>query len=239
MQLEVNQEYAIDGTTEPDLFRNVAEAYRELGQQGLISGRSGNVSLRVGDRMLITATGTSWDSVTPHSIVSMGLDGRSCTPGRPSCEWQMHAEIYRRKPEAVAIAHTHSDACIALSSLRRAIPAFHYMVAAFGGSDVPCTPYAPFGTHELACSAADALAGRTACLLANHGAVCHSSSLSGTVLAALALETLARQYVMALQAGEPILLTGAEISAAGKRLTSHALLANACSAGPRTNGVCP
>lgn len=188
--------------------------------------------------MLITATGTSWDSVSPNSIVSIDLDGRTRTSGRPSCEWQMHAEIYRRKPEAVASAHTHSDACIVLSSLRRAIPPFHYMVAAFGGIDVLCAPYAPFGTNELASAAVCAMEDRTACLLANHGMVCHSSSLSGTVLAAVTLETLARQYLMALQAGQPILLTDPEMLEARKRLTSYFYSAAACSAGPGTKRAC-
>lgn len=238
MELKANQGYATEEATYHDLRRTVAETYWELGRQGLISGRSGNVSSRIGDMMLITATGTSWDSVTPSSIVVMDLDGRTHTSGTPSCEWQMHAEIYRRKPEAIAIAHTHSDACIALSSLRRAIPPFHYMVAAFGGIDVPCAPYAPFGTHELAAAAVCALADRTACLLANHGMVCHSSSLPETVLAALTLEALARQYLMALQAGEPILLTGPEILEARTRLASYFYSATRCTAGPGRNRAC-
>jgi L-fuculose-phosphate aldolase len=175
----------------------------------------------VGDRILITPTGARWDLITAESVVNMSFDGRSGTVGIPSCEWQMHVEIYRRKPEASAIVHTHSDACVALSSLRRPIPAFHYMVAAFGGNDVPCASYAPFGTQELACAAAAALDARSACLLANHGMVCHGASLSGAVLAAIAVETLARQYLMALQAGEPVLLTNSEVAVVRERLRSY------------------
>jgi L-fuculose-phosphate aldolase len=221
MHREMDLEFAIDGTAEPDLRCSIAEAYRELGRHGLNSGSSGNISCRVEERILITATGTRWNSITADSVVSMSLDGQFRNMATPSCEWQMHVEIYRRRPEALAIVHTHSDACVALSCLRRPIPAFHYMVAAFGGSDVPCTPYAPFGSQQLACAAAGELAGRTACLLANHGMVCHSTSLSGAVFTAVALETLARQYLMALQAGDPVLLTSAEVSAAGEQLRSY------------------
>ena len=86
----------------------------------------------------------------------------------------MHAAIYLAYPSAQCIVHTHSDACTALACLNEALPPFHYMVANFGGDDVRCAPYVTFGTPELARLAVAALAGRTACLLANHGMIVHA-----------------------------------------------------------------
>jgi L-fuculose-phosphate aldolase len=101
------------------------------------------------------------------------------------------------------VVHAHPDACVALSCQRRVIPAFHYMIASFGGSNVPCSSYAPFGSTELAFAAVSALEGRNACLLANHGMICHAKSLSEGLANALKLEALARQYILSLRIGRP------------------------------------
>jgi L-fuculose-phosphate aldolase len=212
---------ARDLLNEAEMCRHVSDAYKELGLRGLNHGSSGNLSCRVGDKVFMTATHANCESITPAGVVMMDSEGELQGPGIPSCEWQMHIEIYRHKPEAMAVVHTHSDACIALSCLRRPIPAFHYMVAAFGGNDIPCASYAPFGSRELACCASAALRERTACLLANHGMICHSETLAGAVSAAIELEILAKQYLMALQAGNPVILTDSEVSALHQRLSLY------------------
>lgn len=190
----------------------VAAAYIALGERGLNFGAAGNVSRRGDQGMLITPTGARADSLTPDKIVSCALDGAVDGPGRPSSEWEMHAEIYRVFPAAQAVVHTHSDACVALSALRRSLPPFHYMIAAFGGHDVRCAGYATFGTSALAHAAVAALDGRKACLLANHGMICHGATLEAAVGLAERLEVLSRQYLLALNVGTPALLTDAEMA---------------------------
>ena len=106
----------------------------------------------------------------------MTLAGDVKGDATPSSEWAMHAAIYLAYPAAQCVVHTHADACTALACLNEALPAFHYMVANFGGDDVRCAPYVTFGTPELARLAVAALTGRTACLLANHGMIVHAST---------------------------------------------------------------
>lgn len=199
----------------------VCEGYRDLERLGLSSGSAGNVSVRCGAGMLISPTGATAASVTPQGFVAMTLDGETTSPGKPSSEWAMHAEIYRRAPAAEAVVHAHPDACVALSCHRRAIPAFHYMIASFGGDDVPCAAYAPLGTHELALAAAAVLHDRNACLLANHGMICHAETLAEALANALKLEVLARQYILSLQIGPPVLLTAAEMDVVRERYRSY------------------
>jgi L-fuculose-phosphate aldolase len=195
----------------------IVQAYRELSRRGLNSGSSGNVSCRLDGKILITPTGAEGESIHEDMLVLIDSAGQTLSAGMPSSEWPMHLEIYNRKPQATAIAHTHSDACVALSCLRRSIPSFHYMIACFGGNDVPCATYAPFGSPELAQAAAEALSNRTACLLANHGMVCYGSTLESVVAAAITLETLARQYLLTIQAGGPVLLNEEEMSTVRER----------------------
>lgn len=202
---------------EAALRETLAETYCSIERLGLSICRSGNVSVRFEDRMLITPAGADGSTIKPEAVVEATFDGRVREGGRPSSEWSMHAEIYRAFPEAGAVVHAHADACVALSCCRRDIPAFHYMIASFGGNDIRCADYALFGTPELARAAVRALAGRKACLLANHGMICHGRTPQDALAGALKLEMLARQYCLSLTLGEPVLLSREEMAAAHRR----------------------
>ena len=171
--------------------------------------------------MIITPTGASTDDITNDLLVDLSFIGEVRGAGVPSSEWAMHAAIYQAFPEAGAVVHSHADACTALACLREPMPAFHYMVASFGGDDVRCAPYTTFGTTDLATLAVTALRDRTACLLGNHGMICHGGDLKAALATALRLETLARQYLLARSAGTPKLLTAMEMAAARQRYRSY------------------
>ncbi len=194
------------------LAQSVIETALHMSTSGLSAGRSGNVSVRDGERVLITPTGMAYEDLEPNDIVSMALDG-SVPPGsrRPSSEWHFHAAIYAARPDISAIVHTHSNAATALACLGEGIPAFHYMVAAAGGIDIRCAPYATFGTEELAKAAVDALKDRKACLLAHHGVIACGASLPKAYDLAVEVETLAEQYARARSLGTVEILDEAEM----------------------------
>jgi L-fuculose-phosphate aldolase len=194
-----------------------------MNASGLNQGTSGNISVRSGKGMLITPSSTPYDTMTPAMIATMPLDGEEAWEGplKPSSEWRFHRDILRHRPEVGAIVHTHSVNATALSMTRRPIPPCHYMIAAFGGDDVRIATYATFGTAELSANALVALTGRTACLLANHGMITLGRDLEQAMWRAVELETLARQYILALQAGGPVLLSAAEIEAARAKFAGY------------------
>lgn len=212
---------AVPPSEEAALRQRLSDSYRQLAELGLNSGSAGNISCRFGTNALISPTGAGAQTMAADALVAISLHGEALGPGIPSSEWSMHTEIYRCYPHAQAIVHTHSDACVALACQRRAIPAFHYMVAGFGGDDVPCADYATFGTEALAHAAAQALSGRTACLLANHGMICHGPTIEKAVANAVKLETLARQFWMSLQVGPPVLLSSDEMALVRERYASY------------------
>ena len=203
------------------LREQVAEVYRELTRLGINAGSAGNVSARTQSGMVITRSGASAETISADGVVAMSLDGMAEGAIVPSSEWHMHAAIYRGNKRAGAIVHTHADACTALACLHEPLPAFHYMVLSFGGSDVRCAPYATFGTPELAELAAQAIQGRSACLLANHGMIVHGPDLQAALRSAILLETLCRQYLLARSAGAPRLLTPADMKAARERFKNY------------------
>ena len=199
----------------------VAFIYRELARLGLNVASTGNVSARTPDGMTITPSGASAETVSAGGLVAMTLDGAAEPDANPSSEWHMHAAIYLAEQRAGAIVHTHSDACTALASLNQPLPAFHYMIASFGGDDVRCAPYVTFGTPELAECAVAAIAGRSACLLANHGMIVHAATPPAALRQAVLLEALARQYLLARAAGTPRILTRDEMWAAHERFKTY------------------
>jgi len=110
------------------------------------------------------------------------------------------------------VIHVHSTFATALSCLRKDIPAFHYMVAVAGGMDIRCSNYALFGTQDLSDTMMMALKDRRACLLGTHGMICFHDNLNKTLWLAVEVETLAKQYWHACQAGDPVLLSAAQMS---------------------------
>jgi len=207
-------------TREYALRAGVVETARRMSASGLSHGRSGNVSARHGDGMLITPSGAAYDTLTPEDIVYMDANG---TPsgGKPSSEWRFHLAAYQARPQARAVVHCHSHAATALACAHRPIPAFHYMVAVAGGTDIPLVPYATFGTPELAAHVAEALTTRKACLMANHGQIAAESSLEAALELAGEVETLAAQYLEVLNIGEVYLLDDAQMTEVLEKFKSY------------------
>lgn len=208
-------------SSQEDMRNDLCRTYVEMGTSGLIFLAAGNVSARGGSGMLISPAGASVASITPEAFVDCDLEGRANDGKKPSSEWAMHSAIYKAFPHAHAVVHTHSNYCVAMASTGSSLPAFHYMVASFGGDDVRCTPYVLWATSDLANLAIEALQGRTACLLGNHGMISHGKSLKAAFNAALRLETLCMQYVLARQAGDVKVLTAEQMVAANERYASY------------------
>jgi len=191
----------------------VLAACRELTRRGLTHGTSGNVSVRCDEqRFFVSPSGMDYELLQADDVPLMDLEGRWFGRHRPSSEWRFHRDILRSRPDVGAIVHTHSPRATALACTGRGIPAFHYMVAIAGGSDIRCAPYHTFGTQELSDAALAALRDRRACLLANHGVIATGADLASAMRLAGEVENLALQYSVALTLGEIRILDDAEMS---------------------------
>jgi L-fuculose-phosphate aldolase len=207
----------------------VVATARAMNAEGLNRGKTGNVSARLSgpgfeglpDGFLITPAALPYDRTAPEDVVAMTLDGEATGTRRPSSEWRFHRDLYRARADVGAIVHTHGPYTTALACLRRGIPAFHYMIAVAGGDDIRCAPYATFGTQALSDHALAALDGRSACLLANHGMIVVGADLHAALALAIDVEMLAGIYWRALQVGEPVLLTSAEMAAAHAQFRAY------------------
>jgi len=192
----------MNSNSESSLREGLVEHALMMSDSGLSAGKSGNLSVRYNDSVLITPTGIDYTHLSAEDIVRIDFNGNALSGNlKPSSEWHFHCATYKARDDIHAIVHTHSNFCTALACTERSIPAFHYMVAEFGGDSVPCAEYATFGTEELASNAVSALKGTNACLLAHHGAICVGETIKVAYERAANLEALASQYCEALKIG--------------------------------------
>jgi L-fuculose-phosphate aldolase len=196
---------------ERELKAAVLETAKAMNAERLNRGAAGNVSARYGDGFLITPTGMAYDACEPDDIAFVGQDGKPAGRRKPSSEWRFHRDIYAAHPEAGAIVHAHAPFAVSLACMGCSIPPFHYMVARFGGIDVPCADYATFGSQELSDAVVTALHNRCGCLMAHHGMVVFGSDLDHALALAVELESLCEQYWRVLQIGAPRLLPAEEM----------------------------
>lgn len=188
----------------------VAEAARRLAEEGLLIGTAGNVSARDGDRVAVTATGVVLADCTPDDVTVVSLDGTVVEGAlAPTSELELHLGVYADSESGTgtgAVVHTHAPWSTAVACVLEELPVLHYQQLLLGGA-IRVAPYATFGTPELAASVRDALAGRQAALMANHGSVAIGATLDQAVEHALLLEWLAQLHHRASALGTPRPLT--------------------------------
>lgn len=204
--------------SDQDLREQLVDCARRMQASGINQGTSGNLSVRIAGGMLITPSSLPYEQMQPSDLVALDLQGQPLfipadgrPQRRPSSEWRLHADVLASRPEVQAVLHCHSIHATALACHGRDIPPFHYMTAVAGGHDIRCAPYATFGTQELSDGVVQALEGRLACLMAQHGQVAVGPTLDKALALAVEVETLARIYLQALALGEPPLLSGEQM----------------------------
>lgn len=188
----------------------VAAAAARLAAAGLVHGTAGNISLRVGEHVVMTPTGCVLGALRADDVTVVDLDGHVVVRGglAATSEAGLHLGIHRRPDPPAAIVHTHAPVATALGCVLDELPCVHYEMVALGGP-VRVAPYFTFGTPELAAAVLEALDGRAAAILANHGTVAIGPDLDAAVAATETLEWSAELYWRAAQLGAPRALDAA------------------------------
>ena len=198
--------------TENVLREQVVHYAKRLTTERLTPGKSGNISVRSGTDCMITPSAIEYEALSVDDIVLIDLYGNIIQGNhQPSSEWSFHCGMYKSRVDINAVVHTHSTYCTALACAHEKIPAFHYMVAIAGGSDIPLIPYHLFGSEELSMAVVSGLKERDACLMENHGLVSVGKSLQSAFALAEEVEQLAKQYCKDKTIGDPQRLTEMEM----------------------------
>jgi L-fuculose-phosphate aldolase len=184
----------------------VAGACRHLAEEGLVIGTAGNISARQGDLIAVTPTGADLGTVTAEMVTVIDLEG-TVVDGElaPTSEVPLHTGIYAAT-NAMAVTHAHAMASTALSCTHDVLPPLHYSCLGLGGA--PRTaPYATFGSQKLADNVIEALKGRNAAMMQNHGSIAYGNTMKEAVERLELLEWLAELYWRSSSMGTPRVLT--------------------------------
>lgn len=204
-----------------DARSQVCRWARRTTADGLVVGRSGNLSVRVGNLIAVTPTAVDYDQLRPADVPVVDLHGRPVDGAlAASSELPMHLAAYEADPLRGAVVHTHAVHATAVGLLLDEVPRVHYMLGAVGES-VRVAPYATYGTPELAAGMGTALAGRHGCLLRNHGTVTTGIDLAQAYERTLQLEFVCRLWLLARAVGEPELLPADELRRLARKLTTY------------------
>ena len=209
---------------EKKLASILTETTLKLHEMGLNHGATGNCSCRDEETFLITPSGVEIEDLSAEKMVRMDFKGNvidSKLNLNPSSEWRFHQDIFSHRKEISAVIHTHSIYASTVSLFNKELPPFHYMIAVAGGDSVRCAPYAMFGTQKLSDNIINALAGRKACLIANHGLVTIGESLEEALQISEEIEHLCHLYIEAKKIGNPNLSTKKEMTEVIERFQTY------------------
>lgn len=196
----------------------VVEYCRMMQSHQLTKGTGGNISVKNQERNLIaiSPSGVEYSTMRPEDVVVLYPDGSKADGElRASTEWGMHLGILNKRPDIGAVVHTHSTFAVTLACAHLELPAVHYLIgyAGVGISKVPCIPYYPFGTKELAEAAGNKFAevpNLMALLLGNHGLICGGGDINAAFNAAEEIEFVCELYYRQLTIGAELHLLSEE-----------------------------
>ncbi|SED96689.1 L-fuculose 1-phosphate aldolase [Streptomyces sp. 2131.1] len=203
-------------------WRALVATARRTAAEGLVVGTSGNVSLRIGDTVLVTPSGVPYERLRPEDLTGVDPEGNQILGTlAPTSELPLHLAVYRNTG-ATAVVHTHAVHATAVSTLVTEVPPVHYAAAILGGT-VRVAPYARYGTPELAANMLAALRDRTGCLLANHGTVTCGATLDEAYDRTAQLEWLCHVWLTAssVPGRTPALLSEAQLGDVGEALKGY------------------
>jgi len=196
---------------------------KKLVETELTKGTGGNLSIydRKNGQIAITPSGIDFNKIKKSDIVILDIDGNVIDGDTvPSSEWQMHLKEYQERNDMDAIIHAHTTYATVLSVLHSPLPASHYMIAV-AGKDVRVAEYATYGSKELADNSFEAMKGRKAVILANHGLLAGSYNIANAFNVIEEIEYCAKIYCIARSIGTPVVLPDEEMELMAKKFEDY------------------
>ncbi|WP_457755476.1 class II aldolase/adducin family protein [Thermodesulfatator indicus] len=175
----------------------MAEFARKAGDEGLMVGTEGNLSVRVKDKVYITPSGVFKKELSPQDIVVLDLEGNVLEGRNPSSEYRMHLALYEAREDITAIIHAHPPYTLALDLTGEDFSRDYLAEMPMILRKISRVPYREPGTEELAQEVAKAAKETNVLVLERHGAVTLGKSLSQALNLMLVLEKVCKVILLA------------------------------------------
>ncbi len=197
---------------EAQLRKEIIRIGHMLHQKNFIAATDGNISVRLGERLLVTPSGVNKGFLEEEAIILVDLQGATLKGrGRCTSEIQMHLLAYQLRPGTGAVVHAHPPSATAcsLAGISLLEPILPEVVLTLKG--IPTAPYATPTTGEVPASIQEWLGQYDALILERHGAVTVGRDLQDAYNKMEKLEHTARVVLMARLLGEVAPLPPAEV----------------------------
>lgn len=172
------------------MWQEIAKYGRKLVEHGLVESNFGNISIRAGDRMIITRSGAALDEITEDSVVEVGIEETSSLDLIASSETVVHREVYRQT-SALAIIHAHCPYAVVESLIAKKAGRDSILPADSEGQyflgQVPVV-MGGIGSRELAKNMAVALTEHRGAVIYSHGTFAIGKTLSEAYVVTTQLE---------------------------------------------------
>ncbi len=189
-----------------ELCQEIVDTCQTMVKEGLISGSSGNVSMRIPgeEKMIITPSTLNYDEMTAYDMVILDFEGKQIGGKRnPSVEKDLHLGVYKVRDDVGAVVHSHGKNSIAFSLIRDELPPIVEEFVPYVGGAVTVAGYGEAGSKELAANTIKALEDKNAAIMVMHGNLCCGSHMKGAMTVLHMVEHVAGIYLMAAPLGEP------------------------------------
>ena len=199
--------------SEQQVKKDMVEVGRRIYDRGYVAANDGNISARISeDEILTTPTGVSKGFMEPDMMIKVNLEGEKLAGNlEPSSELKMHLEVYRVRPDVVAVLHAHPPAATAFAAAGQALdrPVLPEIIIALG--DVPLARYGTPSTNEVPKSIRPHIKDHDAVLLENHGVLTLGTDLYKALFKMESIEHFAQISIYARMLGGEQELSSEEV----------------------------
>ena len=184
--------------------QEIIETGRWIMEKNLTWGTSGNISVREGDRIYVTASGTVIGDLREEDITVVDLEGKVLEGRKPSKETGMHLEVYRKRPEVAAVLHASPFWTTFAACTTMEMKTDLFIESMYYDEKLLRVPYFHAGSSALA-EAVSKVAEKThVILMEHHGMLCYDQNLKECRSALEVTENVCRMNIMAQSAGIPL-----------------------------------
>ncbi len=184
--------------------QEIIETGRWIMEKNLTWGTSGNISVREGDRIYVTASGTVIGDLHEEDITVVDLEGKVLEGKKPSKETGMHLEVYRKRPEVAAVLHASPFWTTFAACTTMEMKTDLFIESMYYDEKLVRVPYFHAGSSALAEAVSEVAEKTHVILMEHHGMLCYDQNLKECRSALEVTENVCRMNLMAQSAGIPL-----------------------------------
>ena len=188
-----------------EIKQAIIEVGKWMYEKQMVNAYEGNISVRIGDKVIVTPTAVCKGILKPHMLVTTDLWGNILEGSlKPSSEIKLHLAVYNMQKDLKAVIHNHSVYATAFALSRKSIESKAYTEAIMLFDKIPVAEYGAPGTDDIAKGIGKYIEQTDVMLLANHGVLAYGEDLYETFYRIEAAEKVCKDAACSKASGRGI-----------------------------------